>query len=194
MILTMRSDGEATRARILDAAAHEFAEHGLAGARVDRIAASASASKERLYAYFGDKRSLFVAVLTDHMRDITESMPISADDLPGFVGGIFDFAQSNPEHFRMMQWAKLSGDLDLLPEVPASVIERDARVIGEAQQRGLADPAWSPRELFGLLFALATSEVFFPLSEASPADAVSKRAAVVRAAAKLIAVPETDVR
>ena len=189
----MRSDGEATRARILDAAAHEFAEHGLAGARVDRIAASASASKERLYAYFGDKRSLFVAVLTDHMRDITDSMPISPRDLVGFVGGIFDFAQQNPEHFRMMQWAKLSGDLDLLPEVPAAVVERDARVIAEAQALGLVDPEWSPRELFGLLFALATSEVYFPLSESDPADLAGKRAAVVRAAAKLIAVPGADV-
>jgi AcrR family transcriptional regulator len=190
----MRSDGEATRARILDAAAHEFAEHGLAGARVDRIAASASASKERLYAYFGDKRSLFVAVLTDHMQDITDSMPMSPRDLVGFVGGIFDFAQENPEHFRMMQWAKLSGDLDLLPEVPAAVVERDARVIAEAQALGLADPEWSPRELFGLLFALATSEVYFPLSEPDSADLARKRAAVVRGAAKLIAVPAAAIR
>jgi AcrR family transcriptional regulator len=189
----MRSDGEATRARILDAAAHEFAEHGLAGARVDRIAASANASKERLYAYFGDKRSLFEAVLAAHLAEIVESMPITADDLPGFVGGIFDFANEHPEHFRMMQWAKLSGDLDLLPEVPASLAERDAAVIRDAQARGLADPGWVAEELFTLLFALATSDVYLP-SKLSIADTARKRAAIVRAAAKLIAVPGAGVR
>jgi AcrR family transcriptional regulator len=189
----MRSDGEATRARILDAAAHEFAEHGLAGARVDRIAAAATASKERLYAYFGDKRALFIAVLTAHLAEIVESMPITADDLPGFVGGIFDFTQEHPEHFRMMQWAKLSGDLDLLPEVPASLAERDARVIRDAQDRGLVDPGWVAEELFALLFALATSDVFLP-SKLSTADVANKRAAVVLAAAKLIAVPVAAVR
>src|SRR5689334_11886003 len=39
-----------TRARILAAATAEFAERGLAGGRVDRIAAAADANKERIYA------------------------------------------------------------------------------------------------------------------------------------------------
>ena len=55
----MAYDSAATRARLLDAAHSEFAERGLAGARVDRIAAAAQANKQAIYAYFGSKEQLF---------------------------------------------------------------------------------------------------------------------------------------
>jgi AcrR family transcriptional regulator len=187
----MRSDGEATKSRILFAAGREFAEHGMAGARVDRIAAAASASKERLYSYFGDKRSLFVAVLDAHMTEVMETMAPDVDDLPGFVGRIFDFAQEHPEHFRMMDWARLDGDFDLVPAVPASIRERDTLAITEAQARGIVDPDWDATELFTLLFTLATTSVRLAgvsdAADAAPAVVARHRAAAVRAAAKLIA-------
>jgi len=53
----------ATRQRILDAALVEFAEKGLAGARVDEIAARADANKRMLYAHFGSKEELWLTVL-----------------------------------------------------------------------------------------------------------------------------------
>lgn len=53
----------ATRQRILDAALAEFAAHGLAGARVDEIAARAGANKRMLYAHFGAKDDLWLTVL-----------------------------------------------------------------------------------------------------------------------------------
>jgi AcrR family transcriptional regulator len=53
----------ATRQRILDAALVEFAENGLAGARVDEIAARAGANKRMLYAHFGSKEDLWLVVL-----------------------------------------------------------------------------------------------------------------------------------
>jgi len=56
-------DAERTKAAILDAATREFARHGLAGARVDRIAEQAHANKRMLYYYFRDKEALFGAVL-----------------------------------------------------------------------------------------------------------------------------------
>jgi AcrR family transcriptional regulator len=56
-------DPKGTQARILDAATEEFAQFGLGGARVDRIAARAGANKRMLYYYFGDKDRLFLAVL-----------------------------------------------------------------------------------------------------------------------------------
>jgi len=191
MILVMRSDGEATRARILSAASREFAQHGMAGARVDRIAAAASASKERLYSYFGDKRTLFVAVLDAHMNEVMETMAPDAEDLPAFVGRIFDFAQEHPEHFRMMDWARLGGDFDLVPAVPASIRERDSAAITEAQARGIIDRDWDATELFTLLFTLATTSVRLvgvnDAADAAPEVVARHRAAAVRAARKLIA-------
>ncbi len=56
-------DPEATREAILTAATDEFAEHGLGGARVDRIAERAGINKRMLYYYFGQKEDLFLAVL-----------------------------------------------------------------------------------------------------------------------------------
>jgi AcrR family transcriptional regulator len=56
-------DAPRTQAAILAAATLEFARHGLAGARVDSIAARAKTNKRMLYYYFGNKEALFRAVL-----------------------------------------------------------------------------------------------------------------------------------
>ena len=56
-------DPERTRADILDEATAEFAERGLAGARVDEIAARTRTTKRMLYYYFGSKQGLYLAVL-----------------------------------------------------------------------------------------------------------------------------------
>lgn len=55
---------------ILDAARDEFSQHGLAGARVDRIAERADVNKRLIYYYFGNKDELFLAVLEGVYADI----------------------------------------------------------------------------------------------------------------------------
>lgn len=68
--------GEA-RKLILDAARIEFGAHGLAGARVERIAQRAGVNKQLLYYYFGSKRDLFRAAAAPTERD-GEPSPHSA--------------------------------------------------------------------------------------------------------------------
>ncbi len=58
-----RRDPAATRKKLLAAARREFAGKGLAGARVDEIAARAGVNKQLVYHYFGDKDALYLAVL-----------------------------------------------------------------------------------------------------------------------------------
>jgi len=60
-----KSDGraDATRRRILEAALAEFAQKGLAGARVDEIALQANANKRMIYAYYVSKEDLWLTVL-----------------------------------------------------------------------------------------------------------------------------------
>jgi TetR/AcrR family transcriptional regulator len=58
-----RRDPAATRKKLLTAARREFAKSGLAGARVDEIAARAGVNKQLVYHYFGDKDALYLAVL-----------------------------------------------------------------------------------------------------------------------------------
>jgi AcrR family transcriptional regulator len=61
--ITRARDPEATKARILSAAAEEFAAKGISGARIDDIAARAQSNKRMLYYYFGSKEELFREVL-----------------------------------------------------------------------------------------------------------------------------------
>lgn len=65
-------DPEGMRLRILEAAKEEFASHGLAGARVDRIAAKAGANKRMLYYHVGKKEELYLTVLEGAYEKIRE--------------------------------------------------------------------------------------------------------------------------
>jgi TetR/AcrR family transcriptional regulator len=60
-----RRQPEASRGAILQAALVEFAQEGIAGARMDAIAAAAGVNKALLYYYFRDKEALYGAVLDD---------------------------------------------------------------------------------------------------------------------------------
>ena len=73
----------ATRQRILDAARAEFAAKGLAGARVDEIAARAGANKRMLYAHFGSKEDLWLVVLEDaYAAKRAEERALDVEALP----------------------------------------------------------------------------------------------------------------
>lgn len=73
----------ATRQRLLDAALAEFAAKGLAGARVDEIAARAGANKRMLYAHFGSKEELWLVVLEcAYAAKRAEERALAVDDLP----------------------------------------------------------------------------------------------------------------
>ncbi|MGN6463833.1 MAG: TetR family transcriptional regulator [Pseudolabrys sp.] len=56
-------DAALTKEAILNAATYEFCRNGLGGARVEAIAQRAKANMRLLYAYFGDKSGLYIAVL-----------------------------------------------------------------------------------------------------------------------------------
>jgi AcrR family transcriptional regulator len=63
-------DADRSQQAILLAARDEFAQHGLGGARVDRIAERADVNKRLIYYYFTSKDELFLAVLENAYADI----------------------------------------------------------------------------------------------------------------------------
>lgn len=144
-----------TRERILDAARREFAEHGLAGARVDRIALASRSSKERLYAYYGDKERLFGAVLDLGFRRFVESVHFTPRDLPGYSMNAFTRLASEKDEHRMLLWAQLQGHL------PASehseVMSERVREVEQAQRDGYVDSHWSATDLMTLIFGVLFS-------------------------------------
>ncbi len=64
----MQQRGEATRARILEAALDQFAAHGYEAASVDEICARAGVSKGAFYHHFESKQALFLALLNDWLK------------------------------------------------------------------------------------------------------------------------------
>ncbi|HEY1174975.1 MAG TPA: TetR family transcriptional regulator [Phytomonospora sp.] len=101
------SRAEATKARILQAAAAEFAAHGIAGARVDRIASAAKANKNLIYIHFQNKDRLFDAVFDAEVATGLGQVPFTVDDLPGYAVRLFDYYRERPDVLRLATWQRL---------------------------------------------------------------------------------------
>jgi len=99
-----RRNPEATRRKLLAAARHEFAAAGLAGARVDEIAARAGVNKQLVYHYFGDKDALYLAVLEWVYEEIrAQERKLNLEGLPPeqairqLIGASFDHLAAHPD-------------------------------------------------------------------------------------------------
>ncbi|NUW34352.1 TetR family transcriptional regulator [Nonomuraea sp. SMC257] len=140
----MSYDAEATRRRIFDAATGEFATHGLAGARVERIAAAAKANKQAIYLYFGGKEKLFGAVVRAKVDEVCHSSSIDPNALGESVGQLFDWYQEHPELIRLLLWEALeSGPGPVLGEDERRAAYRDnvRDLLGAGVAAGLDEPA-----------------------------------------------------
>lgn len=107
-------DPDATRQAILRAATGEFAQHGLAGARVDRIAERAGVNKRMLYYYFGQKEGLFLAVLEgayqrireeEHTLNLARVEPTEA--IRRLVAFTWDYYIAHPEFLTLLNTENL---------------------------------------------------------------------------------------
>jgi TetR/AcrR family transcriptional regulator len=99
-----RRDPAATRRKLLVAARREFADSGLAGARVDEIAARAGVNKQLVYHYFGDKDALYLAVLEWVYEEIREhERKLNLEGLPPerairkLIESSFDHLAAHPD-------------------------------------------------------------------------------------------------
>ena len=104
-----RRDARASRAELLEVATREFAEKGLAGARVEEIASRTATSKHMIYYHFGSKDGLYRAVLEHAYAEFRlaegasnyENMPPS-EALQSLVGATFDIHAQHPEIVRII--------------------------------------------------------------------------------------------
>lgn len=145
-------DAEATRARILAAAKSEFARLGLAGARVDEIAAKADANKRMIYHYFGSKESLFQHVLEDAYLDIRsaeqaldlESLPPRAA-LEKLVRFTWQYYLDNPEFITLINSENLHRGRHMArSEQVKDAAERFVEMVKRLLDRGVADGVFRP--------------------------------------------------
>src|SRR6201996_6692514 len=81
---------ELTRQRILDAAAHVFAEHGYAAGTTNRIAERAGVSIGSVYQYFPNKDALVVELARRHIAQIAETASLALEALVEYVPPLRD--------------------------------------------------------------------------------------------------------
>ncbi|MFF7793747.1 TetR family transcriptional regulator [Streptomyces sp. NPDC007991] len=157
-------DPEATKARIFEAAVAEFARHGIAGARIDRIAAEAKANKQLIYAYFGNKAELFAIVLQKKMLHLAEAVPVDPDDIEGWVDRLMDYHAAHPELLRLLFWEGLEYGSDELPHEAdrQEHYTRKVATLQDGQDRGVVTDAIPAADLLFLLTALANWTVVVP--------------------------------
>ncbi|WP_420131366.1 TetR/AcrR family transcriptional regulator [Rhodopseudomonas sp.] len=95
-----RRSAEQNRAEILKAATAEFATHGYAGARIDRIVKKAGSNPRMIYEQFGSKSALYVATLESALGALrTEELTLDLmhlDPLEGLLK-LFDFMNGHFE-------------------------------------------------------------------------------------------------
>jgi AcrR family transcriptional regulator len=114
-VLKWQRDPEGMRLRILEAAKQEFAAHGLAGARVDRIAANAGANKRMLYYHVGNKEDLYLTVLEgayEKIRAEERGLDLEHLDPPEAIRTLIDFTWNyflrNPEFLALLNTENLA--------------------------------------------------------------------------------------
>jgi AcrR family transcriptional regulator len=189
----MPYDAQATRERLLDAAIAEFSALGLAGGRVDRIAASAQANKRAIYDYFGDKEGLFDAALSRVVFDLNAANPALADDLPAYAGRLFDYLQTHPEAVRMTTWWRLER-----PRLTTGSDDAQRELISAAEQWAGSDQI-AGVDLLVLVLGLANAWFLsafelLPIAGQDPGDPArlaAHRAMVVEAARRMTG-PQPD--
>jgi AcrR family transcriptional regulator len=152
---TRPRNADATKELLLQAAVDEFAEHGLSGARIDRIAEKAGANKRLLYVYFGNKEELFDAVVERHVNQLNEEVPFDGADLPAHAAAVFDFMVEHPHVLRLVTWR------DFERETPTAVEEevyaRKLASIRAAQRAGKTYGGIPAVDLLAMVQRLATS-------------------------------------
>ncbi|WP_217171259.1 TetR family transcriptional regulator [Streptomyces sp. AC512_CC834] len=189
----LTSRGAATHRRILDVATREFAEHGIAGARIERIVAAARTNKAQLYAYFGNKEGLFDAIFFASLDRIVNVVPIDADDLADWAVRLYDEYLRRPDLIRLATWARLE-------RRPAGHLVDDAdrrddaklRAIAEAQAAGRVRPG-DPFDVLAVVIAMSmawspVSNVYAATAD-EPAQVHERRRALLRDAVRRATSP-----
>jgi AcrR family transcriptional regulator len=154
----MARSADETRRKLFDASVAEFATYGIAGARVDRITATAGVNNALLYRYFGSKSELFDTVFGTLAAELLEAVPFTLEDLPGYAGALVEYYAQHPAVVRLAAWHRLEpGDRPL----PEAVRKSQADLIAmmeEAQSAGRLTTTYSAAALMNLILAISFTQ------------------------------------
>ncbi|HEX3779811.1 MAG TPA: TetR family transcriptional regulator [Pseudonocardiaceae bacterium] len=155
----MPRDAEATRARLLDAAVAEFAEFGIAGARVERIARQADSNKAQIYHYYGSKDQLFDAAFEAVVTKVVTAIPLDVHDLPGYAAKLAELYDRHPEIIRMATWQRRERSADAPAPLTIDSLRGKIDAIATAQADNTLPSHYPAGVLLALVLHLATAWV-----------------------------------
>ncbi|MFZ0417841.1 MAG: TetR/AcrR family transcriptional regulator [Candidatus Sulfotelmatobacter sp.] len=166
-----RGQPEESRAAILQAAAKEFSENGIAGARTDAIARQARVNKALLYYYFKDKETLYGAVLDSAFSGMKTSVfRVLDSDLPArekimaYVGAYFDFIASNQIYPKLMQREMMrarEGHSEHIERLVKTYFQPVYRRVGKLLHKGIAEGEFRKVDAAHFISSMVAMIVFY---------------------------------
>ena len=195
-------------ADIVEVATREFADKGLAGARIDEIAAATRTSKRMIYYYFGSKEGLYVAVLEHAYQAIRDTeAALHLDDLPPepalreLVGATVDYQLAHPEFTRLVMTENIHrGEFLAQSKAIRSLNVPAIAAIAKVYQRGCAAglfrPGLDPLDLHMSISALAvfnvankhTFSLIFQRDPDAPAAVAARRDSIVEMVVRFVRI------
>ena len=182
-------DAARTKQRLLDAAREEFAEYGIAGARVERIAAAARCNRALIYLYFDSKDGLFDAAFAAHVEAHLDRVNFDGTDLPAYAGRLFDIFEDDPAVIRLASWYRLERSNG--PGLDAVISANETRLanLRQAQREGKLTDRWDATAILVLVQSIAgawaTLNPEFSMTRTT--GRAKRRLAVIDAVTRLIA-------
>ena len=155
-----RRDPAATRRKLLTAARREFASSGLAGARVDEIAARAGVNKQLVYHYFGDKDALYLAVLEWVYEEIrAQERKLNLEGLPPeaairqLIESSFDHLAAHPDFILLLNDENRGGARHVrgsrkLEAMHSPLVSLVSKILGEGVKAGTFRRGVNPIHLY----------------------------------------------
>lgn len=160
-------DPEATQRALLAAAVAEFAEKGLAGARIDEIARRSGVNKQLVYHHFGNKDDLYQAALEQVYAEIrAHERELKLGDLPPLaameklVGFSFDYLVEHPEFIALLndenrQSAPHVGRSKRLQDMHSPLIQLLQETLDRGAREGVFRTDLDPLNIYISLAALS---------------------------------------
>jgi TetR/AcrR family transcriptional regulator len=155
-----RRDPVATRQKLLAAARREFAQSGLAGARVDEIAARAGVNKQLVYHYFGDKDALYLAVLEWVYEEIrAQERTLNLEGLPPdqairkLIESSFDHLDAHPDFIVLLNDENRGGARHVrgsrkLEDLHSPLVSLVSKILAQGVRSGMFRKGINPVHLY----------------------------------------------
>ena len=166
-----QDEAQSLKTRIFTAAIAVFAEHGLAGARMEQIASEAQTTKRMVVYYFKTKELLYQAVLQYVYSRIRETeQQLGLENLPpveALVQLVKWSVRYHVEHADFMRiicmenmqrgkWLLASGDLKRLNKSALSLLEQ---ILHRGQELGIFQPELEARDVHRLISSFSFYQV-----------------------------------